>query len=194
MNRAKQPRTRLKREDWIDSALEVLVEDGVGAVTIDRLAQRLGVTRGSFYHHFDGRQSLLDALLKNWADSTTYEILDRIEKLRLDPATSLLALLRTIRSEGAARFDAVFRAWALHDARAAEVFKEVDANRQELVRSLFAALGFEGIDLENRARLFYYYEVADAMFLEQDEPMSEERLLERVRFLTAGQPGQGAPD
>ncbi|MGI9498851.1 MAG: helix-turn-helix domain-containing protein, partial [Geminicoccaceae bacterium] len=53
---------RLQRDDWIAAALAVLVESGVEAVQITVLAKRLKVTRGSFYWHFENRETLLDAL------------------------------------------------------------------------------------------------------------------------------------
>ncbi|MYI14426.1 MAG: TetR/AcrR family transcriptional regulator, partial [Acidimicrobiaceae bacterium] len=40
---------RLSAEDWVEASLQVLVEGGVAAVKILPIAQRLGVTRGSFY-------------------------------------------------------------------------------------------------------------------------------------------------
>ena len=176
---------RLGREDWLLAAFEALVNSGVSAVTVDGLAGHLGVTRGSFYHHFADRQELLDALLEYWAESLTTRIRDQVLNLKLDPATTLLVLLRTVRNERAAEFDAPFRAWALHDERAASVLHEVDEIRLGTVRDLFKALGFEGVELENRARLFLYYEIAaPAMFHEDDETTREARIIERHRFLT----------
>ena len=57
-----QPKKRLTPTHWTDAAMTLLAESGIGAVTMDRLAERLGVTRGSFYHHFANRESLLKAV------------------------------------------------------------------------------------------------------------------------------------
>lgn len=177
-------KTRLGRRDWVLAALELLVAEGVSAVTVDRLSRQLKVTRGSFYHHFSDRDELLDALLSHWSDSLTFQIRDQVARLKLDPATTLLVLLRTIRSERAAVLDAPFRAWALHDERAAAVLRQVDDARLKFVRQQFKALGFSGIDLENRARLFLFYEMASpASFVDREG--WEERLIERHRLLTS---------
>lgn len=178
--RAKQ---RLARQDWTLAAFELLVKEGVAAVTVDRLAKRLRVTRGSFYHHFSDRDELLDSVLQHWADTLTYRIRDQVIGLDLDPKTTLLVMLKAIRSERAAEYDAPIRAWALHDKRAAEVLRQVDMIRLQTIRQLFEALGFKGVELENRARLFLYYEIAaPAMFLDGSD--SDRRLMERHRFLT----------
>jgi hypothetical protein len=45
--------------DWAEAALQLIAEAGLGALTVDALAARLGVTKGSFYWHFKGRSELL---------------------------------------------------------------------------------------------------------------------------------------
>jgi len=180
-----QLKPRLKRQDWIDAALDLLIEAGIGAVSIDRLANRLRVTRGSFYHHFSDRSDLLQDLLDYWAQRWTYDVRDQIENLGLDASTTLLALMRAIRSNKAADFDAPFRAWALHDPVAREVVSQVDEARLGFIRSQFEAIGFEGLEAENRARLFLYYEAAaPAMFFNQTKEQNEALLVARHLFLT----------
>ena len=43
--------------------MAVLVREGDGSVTIERLARLLGVARGRFYHYFASRHDLQLALL-----------------------------------------------------------------------------------------------------------------------------------
>lgn len=186
MSNATQLKPRLNRQDWIDAALDLLIEAGIGSVSIDRLANVLCVTRGSFYHHFSDRSDLLRDLLDYWAQRWTYDVRDQISNLGLDPSTTLLALMRAIRTNRAADFDAPFRAWALHDPMAREVVSQVDEARLNFVRSQFEAIGFEGLEAENRAHLFMHYEAAaPAMFYSQTKEQDEVLLVERHRFLTS---------
>ena len=62
---------RLSAQDWVTAGLEVLVESGVTAVKILPMAKRLGVTRGSFYWHFESRGALLSRLLDTWESTNT---------------------------------------------------------------------------------------------------------------------------
>lgn len=186
MGKAAKRHPRLTRQDWIDAAFDLLIEGGIGSVSIDQLAGRLGITRGSFYHHFSGREDMLQAVLDYWAEGWTYKVREQISNLGLDPATTLLALMRTIRKTGASALDAPFRAWALHDPMARKVVKEVDEARLAFIRSQFLVLGFNGIDAENRARLLLNYEMAaPAMYAEMTEEECDRLLLERHRFLTS---------
>ncbi len=185
MSNSTQLKPRLTRQDWINAALDLLTKEGIGAVSMDRLANMLGITRGSFYHHFSDRADLLQALLDYWAQRWTYDVRDQIGNLGLDPGTALLALMRAIRSNRAADFDAPFRAWALHDPMAREVVGRVDETRLNFIRSQFEAIGFEGLEAENRARLFLNYEMAaPAMFASLTPELDENLIVERHRFLT----------
>src|SRR5215468_4942191 len=53
----------LTAADWAQAALQLIAEAGLGALTVEALAARLGVTKGSFYWHFSGRSDLLAAAL-----------------------------------------------------------------------------------------------------------------------------------
>jgi hypothetical protein len=98
----------------------------------------------------------------------------------------LIALIRIIRSNRAAEYDAPFRAWALHDPLAREVLLQVDEVRLETIKTQFEGLGFTDLDAENRARLFLYYEIAaPALFAELSPEQEEKLLVERHRFLTS---------
>jgi AcrR family transcriptional regulator len=112
MGKRSHPKPRLTRQGWIDAAIQQLVEAGIGAVRVEQLATRLGVTRGSFYHHFADREDLLRAMLEDWAQRWTYEVREQINALGLDASTTLFALMKAIRNNRAADYDAPFRAWA----------------------------------------------------------------------------------
>lgn len=175
----------MTRQDWIDAAIQQLVEAGIGAVSVELLAGSLKVTRGSFYHHFTDREDLLRAMLGYWSERWSYSIRQQIEALGLDPSTTLFALMKAIRANRAADYDAPIRAWALHDPMAREVVAQVDGARLAFIRSQFEGLGFKEIDAENRARLFLHYEMAaPAMFVNPDAERDKQLLLERHRFLT----------
>ncbi len=176
---------RLARQDWIDAAIAFLTRAGIGAVGMERLGTELGVTRGSFYHHFADREDLLRAMLDYWAQRWTYGLRDEVLALGMDPSTTLFVLMKAVRYNGAADYDAPFRAWALHDPLARAVVEQVDRARLILVQSQFEALGFTGLDAENRARLFLNYEItAPAMFAKPSSERDEQLLVERHRFLT----------
>jgi len=96
---ARQPERapRLTREDWLDAAFATVVESGVDQVRVLVLADRLGVTRGSFYWHFDDHAALISALLDRWRaqEMATHERLkqDQSDDARADLVRLLEAAL-----------------------------------------------------------------------------------------------------
>jgi AcrR family transcriptional regulator len=83
---AARPRERrtLTRADWIGTAVEALARDGLRAVAVEPLAERLGATKGSFYWHFRDRNALLQAAVEHWERTAIDEELERLE-LITDP-------------------------------------------------------------------------------------------------------------
>ena len=56
-------RPQLTRQRIVTEALAVIAEDGVQAMSMRRLAARLGVVPGALYHHLGNKQQLQDLLL-----------------------------------------------------------------------------------------------------------------------------------
>jgi AcrR family transcriptional regulator len=71
----------LTAADWAEAALQLIAERGLGALTVSTLASRLGVTKGSFYWHFEGRASLLAAALARWEERTHVEAIRVLDSI-----------------------------------------------------------------------------------------------------------------
>ena len=190
MKSVSETKSPLTREDWLNAAIHTLFESGIGSVSIVQLANTLGITRGSFYHHSTDREDLFQAMLNHWEKKWTVDIREEVRSLELPPGEMLLALVQSIRNHKAADYDAPFRAWALHDPLAHAILEEVDTFRLDYIRSLFEAAGFAGLDAENRARLLLYYEMSDPAFFAVRDPETENRLIEERLSLLLHRTGQ----
>src|ERR1700744_2865414 len=63
--RQTQPeRRRLAEAALLNAAAELVVEDGVQALTLARVGQRAGYSRGLITHHFGSKQALLESLAR----------------------------------------------------------------------------------------------------------------------------------
>ena len=80
---------RLEPGDWERAALDAIATGGVASVSIPRLAERLGVTKGSFYWHFDGLEPLLAAALARWEAAYTDRRIAHFEVDLPSPAARL---------------------------------------------------------------------------------------------------------
>jgi AcrR family transcriptional regulator len=78
-----RPRERrtLTRADWIGTAVEALARDGLRAVAVEPLAERLGATKGSFYWHFRDRNALLQAAVEHWEATVIDESITHLDEI-----------------------------------------------------------------------------------------------------------------
>lgn len=69
-------------DDFLDAAVEIFADDGVRAVTLAAVADRVGATNGSVYYRFPDRESLLQAV---WLRTTARFRRDYKERLPDQP-------------------------------------------------------------------------------------------------------------
>lgn len=173
--------TRITRNDWVNAGRKVLINKGINAVTVDALASELGLTRGSFYHHFKNREELSTEMLDHWVLKQTVEIRDDVAVLGLDGYQTLQALGNLIRYRGGADYDVAVRAWSHNDPKAMAAVRKTDKIRLEFITKQFRQLGFESIELENRSRLFLYFGMAEPMFTKHPDKKTTV-LLDKARL------------
>lgn len=113
------PAPRRSRDDLLTHGLALLAEGGIDALTIDALCARIGATKGSFYHHFAGRDDFLRALLEHWAAPRPA----RASRAR-SPRRRMEALLPAAQGP-----EAAIRAWAMRDPTARDYQRRVDTRR-----------------------------------------------------------------
>lgn len=129
--------TRLGRHDWLDTGLALLAGGDRRALTLERLCEQLGRTKGSFYHHFRDMPTYQLELLERWQArhtqaliddaNTRDEPLDRSERLRARVVAADLRLERAIRS------------WAEVEPLARAAVDAVDARRLAYLSELALA-------------------------------------------------------
>jgi AcrR family transcriptional regulator len=147
----------LVRAQWLNAGLEALRKGGVGAVRVERLAADVGVTKGSFYHHFRDRGALLEEVLEYWAREMTDAEFERIQTLRGGLAARLVALAEDVLEKGMGRYDPAVRAWAREDRKVAAAVAQVDRRRIKALAAFFEEGGFTAAGARVRARTFYTF-------------------------------------
>jgi AcrR family transcriptional regulator len=143
------------RETWLTAALEQLRAEGPGGLAVDRIARRLGVTRGSFYHHFENLEDLVEQLPTHWMHRyapTPFEVM-----IEWEPTVE--AWIRTLVCEyipnmGRMRYDSAIRAWAETSEGAQRAVFEVDAARRAMLVKFFRHAGCDDC-AEHSATLAY---------------------------------------
>jgi AcrR family transcriptional regulator len=134
------------RDDWLDEGLHLVASFGTPALTLDRICERMALTKGAFYHHFGSMPKFRMALLDRYEQRRTGAVIDAVEAAGpLAPRDRLLRLLdealKDTDEAGGPDLEVAIRAWAKQDPQAAEMQERVDARRIGYLRELLTGLG-----------------------------------------------------
>jgi AcrR family transcriptional regulator len=146
---------------WLDAAYDMLVEAGVEAVKVMPLAERLGLSRTSFYWHFVDREALLQGLVDRWRAQNTGNLVARCEA---PAATITEAMLNLIdcwvdRDLFDSRLEFAMRTWSLTDQSVADAMSDADARRLAAITALFLRFDYPATEADTRARTLYLTQV-----------------------------------
>ena len=166
------------RDDWIDAAWDALGEGGVESVRIERLARKLGVTKGSFYWHFKNRQGLIDALLDRWFALREENRGDFLQE-NPDPADRMWKVIERGITRGTRGQAAALRFWAQRHAEVAQRIEAADSRRIAMFVDQFHALGYPPDEARARAEVFQAMITAE--FIRSGSHSIEDRLAEARR-------------
>jgi AcrR family transcriptional regulator len=130
----------LTASDWAEAALQLIAEKGLGALTVARLAKRLGVTKGSFYWHFRGRGELIAAALARWEQKATTENIKGLEAIA-DPRRRLELMLAAASEPPRARSLYAALAEAAEDPVVRQVLNRVASMRIAYLEACYRQIG-----------------------------------------------------
>ncbi len=152
---------KVTRQDWLNLALDVLVSDGVEQVKVLALAERMGVSRSSFYWYFKSRQELLDALLAQWENQNTAALVHQSQL----PANTITAAVCNVQRcvVNTALFDTALdfavRDWARRAGKVRRILDQSDTRRVAALNAMFTRFGYAPAEAETRARVLYFMQL-----------------------------------
>lgn len=173
--------TRTPPARWIDGALHALAAGGPDAVRVEALARELGVTKGGFYWHFDGRDALLKAMLDTWEQDVVDQVIDQIESRGGDARAKLARLFALASSyEHLPRIELAIRNWGRHDESVAQRLRRVDNRRMGYMRSLFSQFVPDDDEVEMRCFLVFTVFIGSQFMVADHRGRSRAQILELV--------------
>ncbi|MFM6990264.1 MAG: TetR/AcrR family transcriptional regulator [Rhodoferax sp.] len=151
---------RLNRDDWLDAAFAAVVEGGFDAARVLVLADRLGVTRGSFYWHFSDHAELISTLLARWHQRETDSgrgLESELSGTAQDDLEHVLdfALAHMGADLENMRFELALRGLGRRDPAVAGMLAQVDQTRLGLFEKCFLRLTGDRKTATDLAALFY---------------------------------------
>jgi AcrR family transcriptional regulator len=144
----------LTASDWAEAALQLIAEAGLRALTVSALASRLGVTKGSFYWHFNGRAELLSAALARWEERATTEAIKGLDAVP-DYRRRLALMLDAAAQAPRARSLYAALAEAAEDPLVRQVLNRVASARVAYLELCYRSLGVPATAARSHAVFAY---------------------------------------
>ncbi len=140
----------------MDGALALLAREGVAAIKIPRLCSELGVTKGSFYWHFDDLQQLMEAMADRWSavQSDAVRALGAIDSIPVEQRIENMATLLVDQSTWIV--EATVREWARTDPKVAGAVQALERKVFDIVNQTMLELGFDETQSRLRAGAMVY--------------------------------------
>jgi AcrR family transcriptional regulator len=152
---------RGSREGWLQAAYEALIEGGLDAVKIKPLAERLRLSRTSFYWFFKDRSELLGALRERWERATTDPLVAATRAYAETETEAMLNVTACFLSDAAfdQRLEFAARSWALQDREMMPALHRADTERLAALVGMLGTWGHDPHDADVRARTIYLVQI-----------------------------------
>lgn len=119
MPRTLDPQAHATRRDvFLDAAQALIMSRGYDRFSIQDIIDATGASKGAFYHYFDSKDSLLDAIVDRMADEGLARVQPLLDDERLTAPQKLQAVFGGIAAFKAERSDLIMgfmRVWASDD-------------------------------------------------------------------------------
>lgn len=152
---ARKGTSRLSVDDWVACALEVLADEGVAGIKIGTLCKRLGVTKGSFYWHFEDIEAFLGAVAEHWAAGRDEAVASFVELESVEPAQRLRLMLLRFADRSQWPLERAVREWARTNPFVQERVARTDLVMAGKVKEAFVEIGFSEEDAVLRSQMMF---------------------------------------
>lgn len=146
---------KLTKDDWVSAGMGILKTKGYAELSIVRISNYLGVTRGSFYHHFTSLNEFIDALVENWEERIVNHGFEQTLVDHEQPEQEFRNLISYV-TQLNDKYDLVFRQWAPSNTHVKGHMERLDKKRLNKLVELMQRLSSNKDDGEKLAHIAYY--------------------------------------
>lgn len=152
----------LRRDEFVAAAQRMIQVKGYERLSVQEILEAVGASKGAFYHYFDSKADLLDAVVEGMIDGGTATLMPIVDDPNLSALEKLAGLFSGVARWKGERTDlvlAVLRVWLADDnAIVREKFRQGTAARVTPLLARIVAQGqaegqFEGNSPDDVARV-----------------------------------------
>ncbi|MEN0046451.1 MAG: TetR/AcrR family transcriptional regulator [Bacteroidota bacterium] len=143
----------LGKKEWLEEGFKLLSEFAQDKLTMQYLCKRLGVTRGSFYHHFKGIEDYVQKMMEKWEEENTQQLVE-ISNQGKSPIEAMEILAQSISLKNQV-IEAAIRSWSFYHPVVGTHVQKVDQIRLQHLTHIFIEMGVSKERANLRAKLDY---------------------------------------
>ena len=137
-----KPTAPLGRQDWLEAGQTLLRTSGVSGLKLRAVASSLGISTGSFYHHFSDFDAYLVALAKYYSGEQLAANIATVLREAHTPYDRIVRASQVARDTALPELIAAMRAWARRDERVAPEVAILEQGLMDFLAECFVGLGF----------------------------------------------------
>lgn len=179
---------RKTTSDWIEHGLKMLSAKGFTALKADTLSKSLGVSRGSFYWHFEDITAFHTAVLNRWREISTLETMKRIDGVSVGNLRLNLILRQAFQSDH--QLERAIRSWAANNDMAGDIVRGVDTERLSYLQAILTSSGIRAETARSRAQFAYWAYLGKVMQTSEVAEMVDAKDIDAFAELLALPPSQ----
>lgn len=168
---------KVTKSDWFEEGFKILETEGFSKITIDKLCERLQVTKGSFYHHFGNMDGYVAALMDYWLEANTLSIVRKIDSVK-EPNAKKKWLNKMV-LDRSLKLEQIIRAWGYSNALVRKQVQKVDEIRLDCLVKIQVQEGKPRIKANDNAK-FAYAALIGLQELFPDMPKKEKARLQQI--------------
>jgi AcrR family transcriptional regulator len=137
----------VRRDAFLDVAQRLVQTKGYEAMSIQDVLDELEASKGAFYHYFDSKQALLEAVVERFADGAMASLAPVLDDPRLPALTKLervFAGIANLKAEQKELMLAIIEVW--NSDGNAIVREKVRRLSERIMIPLFSAVVQQGLD------------------------------------------------
>jgi len=137
---------------WLSAGMALLVARGPDSISVEQLCQQVGLTKGSFYHHFKDHPQFVDELVADWQQQNLHQPINESTngsgQARLSTLTALSAALDPEQ-------EIAVRRLASRNDKVRAVLALVDEARMDYLATLYREAGLKPRQAADAAKIQY---------------------------------------
>lgn len=190
----------VRRDEILDAAQRLFARHGYDATSVSQIINEIGVSKGGFYHHFQSKEDLVEALACRYAQQTAALTDEILADPTLDAFSKLIGFIGTMRRsklESAAELRATFE--PMFRPENVQLFERTHRAVNSVVQPILTRIIVEGVaeqtfetsDPENAAEIILHLlssnrELITALYMTTDRLTFERlsrTLLDKLTYL-----------